>query len=483
MHSLPQNGLNSKSLGEIFFDILKNKADHTKIAMIDKVTKKQLNYAELLDQSLKVAEELKALGVANGDFVGIVSGNRPEFFVPVLACFFIGATIHPINSIYLLRELKSAFANSKPKIIFTTDESLKKVQDLQADTDYIENIINFDRNYLSIVQERSGLIEEEIVSNCDSDSAVILSSSGTSGLPKSVVLTQGNIKCSFNYLKYPYITVNYDDVIVGMMPYFHVLGFLVGISNIYSLSLMVTLQKFQPNHYCEIIEEFNVTSLQIVPSIGVFLAKHPMVKKYDFSTVKDIVCGAAPLGAEVQSILEKRFNCKVRQMYGMTETCGVISLVPMGEESKIGSVGKRFPWVDIKIIDIDTKEEMAQGGIGEMCVKTAQNMKGYLNMEEETKSMYLEDGYLRTGDIGFVDENGEIFIVDRLKELIKYKGFQVSPSELEDILNSHEYIVESGVVGLPDERAGELPMAFVVKRDNVDLSEEAVKEFLAGKLR
>ncbi|XP_017783083.1 PREDICTED: 4-coumarate--CoA ligase 1-like [Nicrophorus vespilloides] len=480
MQTISQNESNFKSLGEMFFDVLKNNLDPNKIAMIDKVTKKQINYGELLDQSLKLAEELKALGVNKGDFVGIVSENRPEYFVPVLACFFIGATIHPINGIYLLGELKAAFDISKPKIIFATEKSLNKVQQLQTDTNYIANIINFDGNYLNIIRERSGLTKDEIVVNCDHDSAVILNSSGTTGLAKGVILTQNNIKCSFNYLKYPYFDINPDNVVIGMMPNFHVFGFILGIGNIHNLSLMVILQKFQPNQYCEIIEEYNVTSLHIVPSIGVFLAKHPIVENYDFSSVKDIISGAAPLGVEIQRVLEQRFNCKMRQIYGLTETCGGITIVPMGDKSKIGSVGKRLPWVDIKIIDIDTKEEMAQGGIGEVCVKTAQNMKGYLNMEEESKSMYLEDGYLCTGDIGYVDEDGEIFIVDRLKELIKYKGFQVSPSELEDILNSHEDIVESGVVGLPDEKAGELPMAFVVKRENVDLSEYAVKEFLAG---
>ncbi|XP_017783015.1 PREDICTED: 4-coumarate--CoA ligase 1-like [Nicrophorus vespilloides] len=479
MQSLKQNGSDSRSLGKIYYDVLKNEADPNKIALIDKVTKNRLSYGELLDQCLKVGEELKALGVTKGDLVGIVSGNRPEYFVPVLACFFIGATVHPINGIYLLRELKAAFDISKPKIIFATEESLNKVQQLQADTDYIANIINFDGNYLSIIRDRSGLSRDEIVENCDNDAAVILSSSGTTGLPKGVVLTQNNIKCSFNYLKYPYVDLNPDNVLIGMMPNFHVYGFLLGIGNILRLSLTVILQKFQPNQYCEIIEEYNVTTLHIVPSIGVFLAKHPIVENYDFSSVKDILCGAAPLGAEVQSVLEQRFNCKMRQMYGLTETCGVITLVPMGEESKIGGAGKPLPWLDIKIIDIDTKEEMAQGGIGEVCVKTAQNIKGYLNKEEETKSMYLEDGFLCTGDIGYLDDDGELFIVDRLKELIKYKGFQVSPSELEDILNSHEYIVDSAVIGIPDERAGELPMAFVVKRENVDLSEEAVKEFVA----
>ncbi|XP_017783008.1 PREDICTED: 4-coumarate--CoA ligase 1-like [Nicrophorus vespilloides] len=474
------NGSDCRSLGEIYFDILKNDADPNKIALIDKFTKKQLNYGELLDESLRVAEELKTLGIGKGDLVGIVSGNRPEFFVPVLSCFFIGATIHPTNGVYLLSELKDTFSISKPKIIFTTEENLKKVQQLQADTDYIKNIINFDGNYLSIIRERSGLKRDEIVENSDHDSAVILSSSGTTGLPKGVVLTQNNIKCSFNYLKYPYIDLNPDNVLIGMMPYFHVFGFLLGIGNIRNLSLTVTLQKFQPNHYCEIIEEYNVTSLQIVPTIAVFLVNHPIVKNYDFSSVKDILCGGAPLGAETQIFLKQRFNCKIRQMYGMTETSGVICLMPIWKESKIGGVGKPFPWVDIKIIDIDTNEEMASGGNGEVCAKTIQNTNGYLNMEEETTSMYLEDGYLRTGDIGYLDENGELFIVDRLKELIKYKGFQVPPAELENILNSHECIVDSGVIGIPDRRAGELPMAFVVKKDNADITEEIIKEFVAG---
>ncbi|XP_017783084.1 PREDICTED: 4-coumarate--CoA ligase 1-like [Nicrophorus vespilloides] len=480
MQTISQNESNFKSPGEIFFNVLKNDVDPNKIAMIDKVTKKQINYGELLDQSLKLAEELKALGVKKGDFVGIVSGNRPEFFVPVLACFFLGAAIHPINEVYLLNELKAAFIHSKPKVMFTTQDHFEKVLVLREITDYINNIINFDGNYLEIIQKRSGLNEKQIVGGCEDDCALLLNSSGTTSFPKSVVLTQRNVKTIFNYLKLPYIDLNTENVFIGMMPFYHCFGLILGLGSIVNLSMMVILRKFNPKDYCEIIEEYNVTCLQIVPSIGVFLAKHPMIMDYDFSRVKDIVCGAAPLGVEVQDALEKRLNCKIRQMYGMTETSGLISLVPTGDESKIGASGKPLPWVDIKVIDIDNNEEMAQGGIGELCVKTIQNMKGYLGMDEDTKSLYWNDDYFRTGDIGYIDENGEIFILDRLKEMIKYKAFQVSPSELEDILNSHEYIVESGVIGLPDERAGELPMAFVVKRENVDLSEEAVKEFVAG---
>ncbi|XP_017783010.1 PREDICTED: 4-coumarate--CoA ligase 1-like [Nicrophorus vespilloides] len=421
MQTISQNESKFKSLGEIFFDVLKNNLDPNKIAMIDKVTKKQINYGELLDQSLKLAEELKALGV-----------NKDE--------------------------LKAAFIHSKPKVMFTTQDHFEKVLVLREITDYIKN-------------QRA---------NCEDDCALLLNSSGTTSFPKSVVLTQRNVKTIFNYLKFPYIDINTDNVLIGMMPFYHGFGLMLVFGSIVNLSMMVILRKFNPKDYCEIIEEYNVTCLQIVPSIGVFLAKHPMIANYDFSRVKDITCGAAPLGLEVQDALEKRLNCKIRQFYGMTETSGVITLVPTGDESKIGASGKPLPWVDIKVIDIDNNEEMAQGGIGELCVKTIQNMKGYLGMDEDTKSLYWNDDYFRAGDIGYIDKDGEIFILDRLKEMIKYKAFQVSPSELEDILNSHEYIVESGVIGLPDERAGELPMAFVVKRENVDLSEEAVKEFVAG---
>ncbi|XP_017783085.1 PREDICTED: 4-coumarate--CoA ligase 1-like [Nicrophorus vespilloides] len=468
----------SKELGETFFDILKN-ANHNEIVMMDAVTEKNLTFGNLFLGSLRVANKLKDFGLLSGDVVGIVSGNVPEYFVPILACFYQGITVHPLNAAYNTRELKLGYRNSRPKIIFASNETVSKILDLQNQTDYILKVINFDDcNYSEMVVSGESL--ETVETQNEESAAVILSSSGTTGHPKDVVLTRKNIKSAFIYLQFPYLYFRPDTVMLGIMPFYHIFGFMVTLGSIMAQSMTVILQKFNPKLYCKIVNDFNVASLYIVPSTGVFLAKNPMLDDYDFSSVKDIVCGASPLGVELQTILENKFKCKVRQMYGMTETCGVVTMLPMGVESKIGSAGLLIPGVEARIVDVESDQVVFEHGkMGEICVRSDLNMKEYFENEEATKMARDDKGFIRTGDMGYCDEDGYFFIVERLKDLIKYKGFQVAPAELEDILTSHRDIVDAGVIGIPDERAGELPMAFIVKKEDSDITEDKVKAFVA----
>ncbi|XP_017783098.1 PREDICTED: luciferin 4-monooxygenase-like isoform X2 [Nicrophorus vespilloides] len=451
-----------QNLGEIFYENFKAIGDTEMIALINKVNNKKISYRELFVASLKTARKLKDLGIKEGDFVGIMSDNRLEYIVPILACFYLRVIIHPTNSSYHLTELKHAYSNSKPKIIFTSNDKIGKVVELQNETDYIKKIINFDDNYLDIIEGGAILESIEKSSDCDRKTTAILTSSGTTGHPKSVALTQGNFKFAMSNFKYPIFSYSSETIIIGMLPFYHIFGLLQIISILYYRVKMVILPKFQPVLFCEIVEEYKVPILSIVPSIADFLAKHPIVDKYNFKSVNDIVCSGGALGYEIQTILEKKFNCAVRQYYGMTETTGLIMACILGKKCKPGSIGANKP--------------------GEICVKGDLVMKEYLGNPEATRATIDERGFLHTGDIGYFVEEGDFFIVDRLKDLIKYKSFQVSPAELEDVLKSHNEITDAGVIGVPDERAGELPMAFVVKVKNSKISEQNIIDYVAERI-
>ncbi|XP_017783099.1 PREDICTED: 4-coumarate--CoA ligase 1-like [Nicrophorus vespilloides] len=451
------------------------------IAMIDKINNERISYRELFVASLKTARKLKDLGIKEGDVIGIVSDNRLEYFVPVLACFYLRAIIHPTNSSYHISELKQAYSNSKPKIIFTSNDKMEKVAQLQNETDYIKEIINFDNNYLDIVKGGAILESIEKSSDCDKKTAAIVSSSGTTGHPKSVVLTQGNLKFIMRNSKYLILSYSSESTGIGILPFYHIFGLMQTMTILNCRAKTVILSKFEPVSFCEIIEKYNVHLLLIVPTIADFLAKHPIVDKYNFKSVNDIVCAGAALGYEIQTILEKKFNCAVRQVYGMTET-GVATVCVLGKKCKLGSCGTPVPGVEIEVIDAQTKNTLGPNEPGEICVKSVQVMKEYLGNPEATRATIDERGFLHTGDIGYFDEDGDFFIVDRLKDLIKYKSFQVPPAELEDVLKSHSEITDAGVIGVPDERAGELPMAFVVKVKNSKLSEQNVIDYVAERI-
>lgn len=213
-----------------------------------------------------------------------------------------------------------------------------------------------------------------------------------------------------------------------------------------------------------------------------FLAKSPIVARYNLTTLKSIVCGAAPLSKELEQAVQTRLGVPfVRQGYGMTESTVALT-AQIDDTCKPGSVGALRPGVSARIVDVDTGHSLGPNERGEMQFTGMNIMKGYIGDEAATRGTIDSDGWLHTGDIGYYDEDGEFFIVDRIKELIKYKGFQVPPAELEGLLLQHAKVIDAGVVGVPDDRAGELPMAFVVKAAGAVLTENELIQFVAGKI-
>ncbi|EFA13119.2 Acetyl-coenzyme A synthetase-like Protein [Tribolium castaneum] len=371
------------------------------------------------------------------------------------------------------RELKHFLTICNPTLIICTTKSLTNVQKLANELELPQILLFSDLN-----NTPNNYNEELTPIDLDptKEVALILTSSGTTGFPKCVQLTHLNLRTTMLYAMDPnFLDLNQNESTIAFLPYFHVFGCAVSLASILSGCKSIVMEKFIPDLFLANIQKHKVTKLFVVPPILQFLVKNPMVGKFDISSVVDILCGAAVVGKELEEMVQERFKVKsVRQVYGMTELCGAATMIPKNFQ-KYGSSGKVISCTQIKVCEVASGKTLAAQEIGEIRVKGDGTMKSYLKNEEETKKAFDEEGFLKTGDLGYYDEEGYFYIVDRLKEIIKYKGFQVSPAELENLLIQHPAVKDAAVVGLPDERAGELPLAFVVKQDQNVTEKELIR--------
>ena len=306
-------------------------------------------------------------------------------------------------------------------------------------------------------------------------------SSGTTGLPKGVMLTHHNLVaniCQMEGLCYFYET----DTLICVLPLFHIYGLVVVLNmGLYSGSTIVMMPRFELESFLKAVQDYDVSLAHLVPPVVLALSKHPVVDNYKLANLKTIFSGAAPLGEELTRACMDRLGINIRQGYGMTETSPVTHSSPAPPRvSKFGSVGVPAPNTECKIVDLGTGEPLGPGQRGEVCVRGPQIMKGYLNRPDATAETIDPEGWLHTGDIGYADEDGHFFIVDRAKELIKYKGFQVAPAELEAVLLTHPYVADAAVIPYPDEEAGEVPKGIVVLREPAET--EAILQFVAERV-
>ncbi len=303
-------------------------------------------------------------------------------------------------------------------------------------------------------------------------------SSGTTGLPKGVMLTHRNLVANLTQTQATLAT-GADDVLIAVLPFFHIYGQTVIMNlGLRAGATIVTMPRFDLEQFLSLIEHRAVTRAYVVPPIALALAKHPAIDEADLSSLELIMSGAAPLGSELADQVAKRVGCPVMQGYGMTETSPVTHLVPPDQsEGRGGKIGMPLPDTEARIVDPESGDDAERG---ELWIRGPQVMKGYLNNAEATADTIDGDGWLHTGDVAEVDDEGHFEIVDRLKELIKYKGFQVPPAELEALLLTHPKVTDAAVIGIPDDEAGELPKAFVVAGD--DVTDEEIMEFIAGQV-
>jgi acyl-CoA synthetase (AMP-forming)/AMP-acid ligase II len=469
------------SLTDFIFDSIKDFKDKT--ALIDGPSGRALTYAEFENAVRRVAASLARRGFKKGDVFAIFSTNCPEYAVIFHAVAMLGGINTPLNPLYTAEEAAFQLNDAGARFLVAAPLCIDKAH-AAAKESKIEELFVFGEAegatpFAELLESDGEVPRVEI--DPRNDLVVLPYSSGTTGLPKGVMLTHYNLvanMCQMDGLDY----FHRDDTLLCVLPLFHIYGLVVVLNmGLHLGSTIVMMARFDLEQFLELIQKYRVTLSHIVPPIVLKLTKDPMIENYDLSSLKMIFCGAAPLGPDLSRECMTRIGCGIRQGYGMTETSPVTHSSPADPaKMKLGSVGTPAPNTECKLADAASGEELGPNQEGEVCVRGPQNMKGYLNNPEATARTVDEDGWLHTGDIGYADEDGHFFIVDRVKELIKYKGFQVAPAELEAVLLTHPAVADAAVIPCRDDEAGEVPKAFIVTK--VDTSAQAIMEFVAARV-
>ncbi|KAL0488843.1 4-coumarate-CoA ligase [Acrasis kona] len=420
-----------------------------------------------------------------GQVMAILLPNVTLYPILYLGIARSGGASSTINPLYTDEEIKKQLITSNARFIVTNTANQEKVLKSITGTS-VEKVFviggDSSKNTLPI----SSLLKDinvthllpKNVKNPKKHIVCIPFSSGTTGVNKGVLISHYNIISNLCQAEV-YGQVTDKDVMIGFLPYFHIYGqILIMLQSLYSGATIVNVEKFDFDVFLKLIEKYKITHAKIVPPVMLQFAKHPNLDHYNLSSLKRLFCGAAPLSGELTSIVHQRLpGVDIVQAYGMTELATAVTCAE-SHKARDGSAGILMPNVQMKIIDLTGSDVEGYNKEGELAFKTPSAMLGYLNNEEATQSTIV-DGWLHTGDIGYIDKDGYVYVVDRVKELIKYKGFQVPPAELEGLLLKHECIQDCAVVGVPDEAAGELPKAFVVKKQGHDLNEEQVISYIA----
>jgi acyl-CoA synthetase (AMP-forming)/AMP-acid ligase II len=478
---------------EYIFDRSVNPEENA-IAFIDGETGETRTFGQIKAETELVAKALDEFGLVKGDVIAMCLPNCLEFMSIVLGGFSRGVLICGLNPAYTRDEYEYHLTDSTAKMIFASKESIgsisqaiRKISGNQAiilvgefdNPDWTKEAMPYD-DFLE--RGRSGIRPLRPVElNPETDSALMLYSSGTTGKPKGVLLSHSAWAAG---IQVTFVRGIHDhpepgEHLIGMLPMFHMMGLICSMYALRIGFIPVLMRKFEAEKMLQWIEKYRIRRLYCVPPMLVFLAKSTLVDKYDLTSIRNFMPGAAPVGKELYQEVMTRFphaEC-LCQGYGLSETGAAVTFEPKFR-SKPGSCGMLVPNYQCMVINIETGEECAPHEHGEFWFKGPSIMSGYFRKPQATEDT-LKDGWLRTGDIGYYDEDGCFFIVDRLKEMIKVKGFQVAPVELEDLLLSHPDVADAAVVSKPDQMAGEVPKAFVVKKPSSKVTEAELIEFVS----
>jgi acyl-CoA synthetase (AMP-forming)/AMP-acid ligase II len=458
-----------------------------KPALIDGPSGRTISYRQLADGVDRTAAGLARRGFRKGDVFAIYSPNLPEYALAFFGVARAGGINTTVNPLYTADELAKQLNDSGARFLVTVPPFLDKAKEAAAKS-RVEEVFVFGAAegatpFAELLQSPEA--PPAVAVNPAEDLVVLPYSSGTTGLPKGVMLTHRNLVANLRQCEG---MVNFEafgeaDVTIAVLPFFHIYGMVV----IMMLGLagggtIVSVPRFDMMEFLAIVQKYRMTVLPLVPPIVLGLVKHPAVAQFDFSSVRLVFSGAAPLGEDLARALSDKLGCPVVQGYGMTEASPVTHLSPTRNSPfKPGSAGKIVPSTEVKIVEVGSGSdaELPVGKEGELWIRGPQIMKGYLNRPEETAESLDRDGWYHTGDVGYVDEDGYFFIVDRTKELIKYKGMQVAPAELEALLLTHPAVLDAAVVRRADEEAGEVPKAYVVRKPD-DASKATTGEAIMG---
>ncbi len=433
---------------------------------------RSLTYRQLTERIRLGRARLAETGVRPGQVVALMAPNGIDYPAAFHAVVSLGAVVTTMNPSYTPEELRHQLRDAGACVLLCSPAHVELARAAMAGTDV--------RTLLTLPELADFAATADPGPRTDPTAVAALPySSGTTGLPKGVMLTHANLIAQLDGCLAA-APIEDGEVALAVLPFFHIFGMQVILNNVLAQGgTIVTMRRFDLEPALATIERHRVSHLFVVPPIVLALAQHPAVADYDLSSLRSILSGAAPLGADVAKAAGDRIGCPVRQGYGMTETAGATHLPhPTGGPD---TSGVALPGLECRIAGRDGAA-LPPGGEGEVWLRGEQIMAGYWAHPDATAATVDSEGWLRTGDIGRVDDHGNLTLVDRIKELIKCNGFQVAPAELEAVLATHPAVRDAAVIGVPDPAAGEVPKAFVVLRDGVTATEAELVEFVDGRL-
>lgn len=469
---------------------------------------KDVTFADFHDKVKRFANYLQRLGIKKGDRVAIMLPNCPQSVIGYYGTLLAGGIVVQTNPLYTERELEYQLHDSGAKVILCLDLVFPRVTNVQNATRLehvivtrIADFLPFPKNLLyPFVQkkqtnlvvsvsesetihlwksvERESNTDVEVPCDPENDLALLQYTGGTTGFPKGVMLTHKNlVSNTLMGAHWLYNCTEGEEVILGVLPFFHVYG----MTAVMNLSIMqgykmVLIPKFDMKMVFEAIKKHKVTLFPGAPTIYIALLNSPLLKEYDISSIQACISGSAPLPVEVQEEFERVTGGKLVEGYGLTESSPVTHGNFLWEKRVPGSIGVPWPDTEAIIMSLETGEALPPGEIGEIVVKGPQIMKGYWNKPEETAAV-LQDGWLHTGDVGYMDEDGFFYVKDRKKDMIVASGFNVYPREVEEVLYENEKVQEVVTIGVPDPYRGETVKAFVVLKEGAECTEEELDQF------
>ena len=458
-------------------------------ALIDGVDGTTLTYAQLDLFHRRLAAAFAEAGVSKGDVLALHSPNTIAFPTAFYAATRAGASVTTVHPLATPEEFAKQLRDCAATWIVTVSPFLDTARQAAELAGGVREIFVCDKapGHRSLMDLLGSTAPEpQIDIDPAQDVAALPYSSGTTGIPKGVMLTHRSIATNLAQLAGPMPMVP-GDRILAVLPFFHIYG-LTALMNapLSRGATVVVLPRFEFETFLAAIEKHRINTLYVAPPIVLALAKHPAVSNYDLSSLKHIVSSAAPLDAALAAACSRRLGLPpIGQAYGMTELSPGTHVVPMSAENPPpGTVGKLVACTEMRIVSLDDPDEdLDVGEAGEIAIRGPQVMKGYLGQPEATAAMIDPEGWLHTGDVGYVDADGWLFVIDRVKELIKYKGFQVAPAELEALLLTHPGIADAAVIGVYNDDNNEVPRAYVVRQPSApDLSEGEVMMYVAERV-
>ncbi|KAI9474120.1 MAG: hypothetical protein EXX96DRAFT_529259 [Benjaminiella poitrasii] len=475
-----------------------NKTPEDKPVLVDAITGRHLTYSQLRDSVLRFGAGLQDIcDFKENDVLVLYAPNQYNYFVPLLGVLAAGGTASPANPNYNVEELSYQLEMTRAKVLICHKENIKnalvaanragipETRIFVFGDENVDGIASFEK---TLLRDRRAVPKMLTHEEAKDKVAYLCFSSGTTGKSKGVMTTHANVTSNtlqWTSIDDPFVDKD-NDRMMGVLPFFHVFGLAAILhSALYWGIPVYVLPRFDLKKFCETVEKYKITIAPLVPPVYLLLAKEELVSNYDLSSLRIGISGAAPLSGELgREVMTRLPNLKIKQGYGLTEISPAAIVEPL-DRTVDGSIGILLPNMLAKVVDENGKE-VAQGERGELWLKGPNVMKGYLNNPEATADCIDKEGYFHTGDVVIVDERQHFYVVDRIKELIKYKGFQVPPAELEGILLKSPIISDCAVVGVYDTaQATEIPRAYVVLKDAIEPSNQLAKEimkFVAGQV-